>query len=114
MEQFDLIPRGPELSPDAPHRLAGNGGELVGALVDDGVCTWLAQQNGQLVLMMWPREFRARFDPLELLDDQGQLLATGGEFVTVVGGYLPHGDPRSGHKRVFAAWKVTRGHPTRP
>ncbi len=112
---FDLIPRGAELSPNSPHRLARNGGELVGALFDDGVCTWLAQRSGQLVLMMWPRDFHARFDPLELLDDQGQLLATGGEFVTVVGGFLPDGDPRSlGHKRVFAASKVTRGRSTTP
>lgn len=113
-QTFKLIPRGADDPPDAPHRLAGCGGHLVGAIVEGGVCTWLAHPNGQLVLIMWPKAFRARFDPLELLDEQGQTVATGGEFITAVGGYLPERDTRSmGHKRVFAAWKASRGHPTR-
>jgi hypothetical protein len=112
---YELIPRGPDVPRDALHRLAGNGGELVGAIVDGAVCTWLAKTNGQLVLMMWPRTFRARFEPLELLDDQGHVVAKGGEFVTVVGGYLPQGEPRSlGHERVFAAWTVSGEQPTTP
>jgi hypothetical protein len=87
----------------------------VGAIIDDCVWTWLAKPNGQLELMMWPRGYRARFDPLELLDEQGQVLATGGEFVRVVGGVLPKRDPRThGHQRVFAAWKISRGPSTTP
>ena len=112
---FDLIPRGPEVRPDTIHPLAQAGGELVGALVEDAVCTWLVQEQGQLVLMMWPRAFRARFDPLELLDDRGQVVARGGEFVTVGGGFLvKEADPRRlGHKKVFAASAVVKGRPIR-
>ena len=73
------------------------------------MCTWLAQGDGQLVVMMWPSTFRARFDPLELLDDEGHVVARGGEFVTVTGGYLKLGDPRSlGYELVFAAWRFPR------
>jgi hypothetical protein len=112
---YELIPRGPDAPRGAPRRLARNGGELVGAIVDGAVCTWLAQTNGQLVLMMWPQRFRAWFEPLELLDAQGYVVARGGEFVSVVGGFLPQGDPRSlGHERVFAASTVSRERPTKP
>jgi hypothetical protein len=106
----ELVPRGPELGP-GPRMgtLAQSGGWLVGAIVDGAVCTWLVQDGGQLVLMMWPRTFRARFDPLELLDVEGRVLARGGEEVTVAGGYLKPGDPRVlGHTLAFAAWAVER------
>lgn len=113
---FELIPRGPELAP-GPRMgaLAQSGGRLVGAIVDGAVCNWLDQCGGQLVLIMWPREFRARFDPLELLDAEGRVLARGGDEVTIAGGYLKSGDPRSlGHTVAFSAWDVSRaGEPAR-
>jgi hypothetical protein len=105
---YGLRPLGPEVQDDAPHRLAASGGELVGCVVDGAICTWLTQVDGQLVLMMWPRAFRARFDPLELLDGDGRVVARGGDLVAVVGGYLPEGDPRTaGYERVFAASTVS-------
>jgi hypothetical protein len=106
---LELTPRGPGVAPNAATPLAGNGGELVGAIVDGAICTWLKQADGQLVLMMWPRDFRARLDPLELLDEHGRVVAKGGEFVTVVGGFLKPGDPRSlGHELAFAARPVPK------
>jgi hypothetical protein len=58
---------------------------------------------------MWPGNFRARFDPLEVIDDHGEVVARGGEAVTVAGGFLKSGDPRSlGHERAFSAWHVSR------
>lgn len=112
---FALIPRGPALSEDGMQRLAGSAGQLVGAIVDGAVCTWLAKRDGELELLMWPRDFRAHFEPLELLDADGEVLARGGDVITVVGSYLPHGDPRSlGHERVFAAWKVSLKPPAAP
>lgn len=51
---FELVPHGPDVSLQAATPLAQNGGELVGAIVGGGVCTWLAQPHGHLVLMMWP------------------------------------------------------------
>jgi hypothetical protein len=57
---------------------------------------------------MWPGNFQARFDPLEILDHHGDVVARGGQFVTVAGGFLKSGDPRSlGHVRVFSAWQVS-------
>ena len=89
--------------------LAQGGGLLAGALVDGSVRTWLTDTNGQLTLIMWPGNFRARFDPLEIINEHGDVVARGGEFVTVTGGLLKPGDPRSlGHERVFAAWEVSR------
>ena len=105
---FVLTPRGPELAPNAATPLAQSGGELVGAIIDDAISTWLVQRDGQLVLMMWPRDFRGQFDPLELLDEQGNVIAKGGDFVTVVSGFLKPGDPRSlGHELAFAARPVS-------
>ena len=106
---FELTPRGPDVGPNSPTRLARCHGEMVGAIIDDAVCTWLAQKDGQLVLLMWPRAFRARFDPLELLDEQGNVIAKGGEHVTVVGGFLAQDAPRLlGHQRIFAARPIRR------
>jgi hypothetical protein len=110
---FALEPLGPEVSPHAVGLAAQSGGQLVGAIVDGAVRTWLVDPNGQLVLIMWPRGFRARFDPLELLDEHGKVVARGGEVLTVGGGFLKSGDPRSlGHQLVFCGSRVSRRTPT--
>jgi hypothetical protein len=89
--------------------LAQGGGTLAGAIVDGSVRTWLTDTKGQLTLVMWPGNFRARFDPLEVVDDEGEVIARGGEVVTVAGGFLKSDDPRSlGHERAFSAWQVSR------
>lgn len=107
---FKLEPIGPEVSPDAAGLLAQIGGQFVGAVVGPAVRTWLMQDNGQLVLMIWPRNFRARFDPLLLLDEHGDMVAEGGESITAGGAYLKPGDTRSlGHELAFCAWGVARG-----
>jgi hypothetical protein len=89
--------------------LAQGGGKLVGAIVDGAVRTWLTDANGQLTLIMWPGNFRARFDPLEVLDHHGDVVARGGDCVTAAGGFLQPGDPRAlGHEHVFSAWQVSQ------
>jgi hypothetical protein len=67
---FDLEPRGPHLSHRTIGTLAQGGGNPVGAVVDGTVRTWLTDAHGQLTLIVWPGIFRARFNPLEVLDDK--------------------------------------------
>lgn len=38
--------------------------------------------------MIWPAGFLARLDPLELLDADGAVVAHGGQYLVVFGGYL--------------------------
>lgn len=76
---FDLAPRGPELTAHTIGLAAQGGGVLMGAIVDGAVRTWLADAHGQLTLVMWPGNFQARFDPLEVIDHQGAVVARGGE-----------------------------------
>ena len=87
--------------------MAQAGGTLVGAEVDDAFRTWLLAPNGYLTLIVWPSGFSARCDDLwfELLDERGQIVAEGGELITITGGFLvKEGDPRLlGHEKVFIA-----------
>jgi hypothetical protein len=109
-----LEPHGPQLSSTTIGALAQNGGLLVGALVEGAVRTWLADTGGQLLLVMWPGGFGARIDPLEILDEAGEVVARGGELITVAGGFLKSGDPRTlGHDAVFSAWQVSPAGPAR-
>jgi len=114
--RFELHPRNPERSGRAIGSLARSGGTLVGAIVDGAVRTWLLGPNRQLQLLILPSGFSARFDPFELLDERGDVVANGGDVVTVAGGYLVKaGDPRRlGHEHAFSAWQLSRGEPTYP
>jgi hypothetical protein len=106
-----LEPGGAERSPHMIGTLAQSGGTLTGAIVSGAVRTWLADSNGQLTLVMWPADFRARFDPLEVIDAHGEVIARGGRLVTVGGGYLKSADPGSlGHELVFSAWQASDVH----
>jgi hypothetical protein len=100
---FKLDPEGPPVSRNAAALLAGNGGVLVGAIVDDAVRTWVSSPTGELTLLIWPWWYRARFGPLEVLDDNGQVVARGGEHVSLGGAHLvKRPDPRSlGHEHAF-------------
>jgi hypothetical protein len=113
---FELHPRNPEPRGRQIRLLAQSGGTLVGAIVDGAVRTSLMGRDGQLQLLILPAGFTAHFDPFELLNEQGEVLATGGDFVTVAGAYLvKEGDLRRlGHEDAFSAWQLTRGAPTDP
>lgn len=105
---FALEPRGADLVAGMIGTLAQCGGTLVGAIVDGRVRTWVADAGGQLTLVMWPGNFRAHFDPLEVIDDRGEIVARGGRLVLLAGGYLKTQDNRSlGHQRVFSAWQAS-------
>lgn len=92
-EVFRLTPRGPEGTLGLPSRLAWVGGQLDGELHGDEVLVRLKRDSDGTVLML-PGEYRARLDPLELLDENGDLIAREGEWVGATGGFLPPGDPR--------------------
>jgi hypothetical protein len=105
---FALEPRGADLFPGMVGTLAQGEGTLVGVLVNGLVRTWLADHDGQLTLVMWPGNFHARFDPLEIIDNHDQTVAHGGRTVLLAGGYLKPEDPRShGHQKVFSAWQAS-------
>jgi hypothetical protein len=112
-----LEPQGPERSAHTIELSAQASGTLVGAVVDDAFRTWLVGSGGHLTLVVWPGGFSACVDGrrFELLDEEGELVATGGEFIAIGGGFLvKQGDPRKlGHENVFitSARQVTRTSP---
>ena len=90
-------------------RFARNGGVLVGSLVDGQVQIWLARGDGELLATMWPGEYRAGLNPLVVLDEQGRVVARGGEHLHVSGGFLPSGASRTaGYDGVFFVSRVLR------
>lgn len=112
-QTYQLHPRNPESTGRGIHLAARSGGTLVGAIIDGAVRTWLVDPQGQLQLLLLPAGFRARFDPLELLNEQGEVVASGGELVTVGGAHLVKSDDarRLGHESAFSAWGISRAKP---
>lgn len=100
---YPLSPPGPEGQLGGPSRLATTGGRLVGRVVDGRVQIWLARDDGTEVLTMWPAEYRARLEPLELLDERGKVIAREGRQIRVVGGFLP---ATVGDEQVFFASRI--------
>ncbi len=79
----------------------------MGALVEQRVQLWLARDDGELLATMWPGEYRARLDPLVVLDEEGRIVARGGEQLFVSGGFLPPADPRiAGYNGAFYVSRV--------
>jgi hypothetical protein len=113
---FELQPQNPKAVGRAIGALARSGGTLVGAIVDGAVRTWLVDPNGQLQLLILPAGFAARSDPFELLNEHGDVVARGGDVVTVGGAHLVKADDarRLGHEHAFSAWQLSRGAPTVP
>jgi hypothetical protein len=65
---------------------------LVGFIAQEGAYVWvMSKRDGELIPLLWPRGYRARFQPLELLNEALTVVASGGGSVTVVGGFLPVG-----------------------
>jgi hypothetical protein len=86
-----------------PSRLARLSGVLVGFVADGRAWVWLAAPDGSLTPVAWPRGYRARLDPLELLDAEGRCVARGGDVVRTAGGYTGAGVP---HLDAFARMGV--------
>lgn len=62
-------------------------GSLEGEVFDGLACLSIVYaESGETYLLTWPAEFTARFDPLRVLDQNGETVATVGEEVTLTGG----------------------------
>jgi hypothetical protein len=92
---YRLSPPGPVGLLGGFSRLAGFGGTLIGEPAGDRVAVWLVQKDGTRTALMLPGEYTARLDPFELLDEHGRPVASGGEEIAVVGGFLPGADLRA-------------------
>jgi hypothetical protein len=98
-----LVPRGRDVAEDAVRLLARSTGRLMGAPEGDAVRTWLEQEGGQRVVLMWPAAFRARLAPVEVLDEHGAVVARAGDVVTVGGGYLKDVEASPRDEPIFVA-----------
>lgn len=58
---------------------------VLGADAVEGGCAYLASPDGTRYEVIYPDGWRVQLSPLQLLDPDGTLVATGGEEVTVQG-----------------------------
>jgi hypothetical protein len=99
-----LEPLGPVGRIGRASRLAVLRGTLVGKFDGGRVATYIETSVGGRIAVMWPGEYRARLDPLEILNERGDVVAAASESVQLTGGHLPGDDPRpGGRRRVFFA-----------
>jgi len=69
-------------------RLARSGGTLAGGPRPGGqYCVWLVDR-GMTLAVIWPRGYRARLNPLEIVNPAGTVIAREGDTLTVVGGLI--------------------------
>jgi hypothetical protein len=108
VDTYRVSPPGPVGFVGAASRLARLGGTMIGKRAGDRVVVWVVHNDGSRNALMLPGEYTARLDPFELLDEHGRHIATGGEEIAVVGGFLPGDDPRAvGYEQgVFCAGQV--------
>ena len=78
-------------APGQPGRLAQLEGVVEGG-ADTG-CVWIRAASKK-VRIVWPRGYAARFNPLEILDGSGRVVARGGDRVRLGGGFAP---PKDSH-----------------
>ena len=76
--------------PGDPAFLAGLEGTVQGEQTGPGKCRiWVERDDGEIVPVVWPHGYRARLDPLELLDASGAVVAVVGTEISVAGGFIP-------------------------
>lgn len=81
----------PTWHPGSRRMMAGLTGVLTGGQSVGGrYCIWIAaSHDGARVPVVWPAGYTARFHPLELLNEVGEIVARGGDEIAVSGGFLP-------------------------
>jgi len=91
-QEFDLVWH---MTETPVGRLARLGGVIVAIPCKERARCWLALANGMLVPVIWPSGYRVRFDPVEVVDRDGLVVGTGGELVSLSGGWVETGGERS-------------------
>lgn len=102
-----------EAGPEALRTGVLRGDEALGA---QG-CLWVEVPGSEEpVSVLWPEGYQARFNPLELLNGDGQVIARGGDLIELTGGDAT--EVETSECRVsaslWAAWQVavvTQGDP---
>lgn len=77
--------------PQVPHGCpqAARGGLVLRGDPDATPAVWLESQDHDILRVVWPHGFTARFDPtLELLDERGMVVASEGQTLATVGGQM--------------------------
>lgn len=91
--------------------MARCGGILAGGEIAPGqYCLWVVDR-GEVVPVIWPRGYKARLNPLELINEIGEVVASVGEIVEIAGGDVAcdPGQPCAmGKSFAFSAHKVRR------
>jgi hypothetical protein len=82
------VPTGPPLG-EMRQRAALLGVLEGGEAGPDCWCLWMRSATGNRVPVLWPAGFRARLDPLEVLNGSGQMVARAGEHLVLGGGFRP-------------------------
>lgn len=94
---------------------AGPEALVAGVLRGDGTlgaqgCMWVEESGSEEpISVLWPEGYQGRFDPIELLDGDGQIIAREGELIELAGGdatAVETSDCRVS-TRLWAAWQVT-------
>lgn len=85
------------------YELTRKSGTLRGSPELHGGSVWLERQDGTTLPVIWPNGFRARFNPLELLDADGRVIARDGDKIILTGTYQ---NRTPGSEQAFAAHTV--------
>jgi len=73
-----------------PALLAALVGTVQGEQTGPDTCRiWVERDDGEIIPVIWPAGYRARLDPLELLDPAGMVVAVPGTPISVAGGLIP-------------------------
>lgn len=78
------------------HHAVGLDASAIGRIYGDAVhrCSWIGSPAGGDEIL-WPLEFRVRFKPLRIIDHNGVVVATRGEWLKTTGGDISSKSPAS-------------------
>jgi hypothetical protein len=72
-------------TPDQPMMAARLQGKFHADMTDHGAEAWMGERNPTT----WPKDYRVRFSPTELIEPTGRVVASEGDEITSGGGWSP-------------------------